>query len=219
MTRLIPERHRSLVKELVTFGMVGGVNTALGQILFNVFFGLGALTANTISTAVATVCSFLLNRHITYRHRVRTSLRRELPLFVGLNLIGLCIQLGILDGSRQVFDLDSADRLGLNIARFGGVIVGTVFLLITYRTFVFKKQVPIEELAVDVLTDDDVLSSDDVLADDALVDEVPATEKPAVGVPTQAKPSDTSEFDILTEPLEAELAVAEDDEPATIHRT
>lgn len=189
---LIPERHRSLVKELVTFAAVGGVNTALGQILFNVFFGMGALTANTISTAIATVCSFVLNRHITYRHRARTSLRRELPLFVGLNLIGLGIQLGILDGARRIFDLDSADRLGLNIARFGGVAVGTVFLLITYRTLVFKKKA-------------EVTVPSQVVHDDEPITPIEAV----LGLPPDDE--DDAEFSILTEPLEAELS---DETPA-----
>ncbi len=189
---LIPERHRSLVKELVTFAAVGGVNTALGQILFNVFFGMGALTANTISTAIATVCSFVLNRHITYRHRARTSLRRELPLFIGLNLVGLGIQLGILDGARRIFDLDNADRLGLNIARFGGVAVGTVFLLITYRTLVFKKKAPV------------------TVPTQATPDDEPITAIEAVlGLPPEDE--DDAEFSILTEPLEAELS---DETPA-----
>jgi putative flippase GtrA len=188
LTRLIPERHRGLAKELVTFGAVGGVNTALGQVLFNIFLGLGALTANTISTAIATVCSFILNRHVTYRHRPRTSLRRELPLFALLNLVGLGIQLGILAGARHAFDLQNSDRLELNIARFGGVIVGTVFLLLTYRTFVFKKA-PAEQLAA---------------AADAAMIQVPASQ---ITVPTQTtsvEPRD-DEFAVLIEPLEAEL--------------
>jgi putative flippase GtrA len=147
LIRLIPERHRSLVVEIVTFGTVGVINTVLGQVMFNVFFGLGYLTSTTISTAMATVCSYVLNRHVTYRHRPKTSLRRELPLFTALNLIALGMQLAILAGAKHLFDLNSSDRLELNIARFGAVIVCTVFLLITYRTFVFKKA-PVEAVTV-----------------------------------------------------------------------
>jgi putative flippase GtrA len=192
LTRLIPERHRSLVAELVTFGTVGAINTALGQVMFNVFFGLGYLVSTTISTAIATVCSFVLNRHITYRHRPRTSLRRELPLFTLLNLIGLGIQLTILAGAKHVFDLNSSDRLELNIARFGAVIVGTVFLLITYRTLVFKKA-PVEVVSA---------------AADAA--NVPA---PTVSVGTD-EPADTEEqFAVLTDSLEVEFA-PEIDEPS-----
>jgi putative flippase GtrA len=160
LIRFIPERHRSLIKELLTFGMVGGINTALGQILFNVFLGLGALTANSISTAIATGCSFVLNRNITYRHRARTPLRRELPLFAALNLVGLGIQLAIISGGQRIFGVASTDVLEINCIRFGAVAVGTVFLLMTYRTFVFKKK-PVEAEAaivgvvpVEIVTDD-----------------------------------------------------------------
>jgi putative flippase GtrA len=188
LSQIIPEHRRSLVKELVTFGTVGGINTALGQVLFNVFFFTGFLTANTISTGIATFCSFILNRHVTYRHRARTSLRRELPLFIFLNLIGLGIQLAILDGGRRLFHIDSADRFGLNVVRFGGVAVGTVFLLLTYRTFVFKKE-PEEAHA-------------------ALVSVVPA-------VPAQGSTGPHGEFELLTDPLEDELAAIDEPDPNT----
>jgi putative flippase GtrA len=143
LTRLIPERHRNLVTEIVTFGTVGCINTAISMGLFNVFYGLGSLTSSTISTAIAVACSFLLNRHVTYRHRPKTSLRRELPLFTLLNLVGLGIQLSIMSAATHIFDLHAADRLEYNIVRLGSIVVSTVFLLITYRTFVFKKA-PVE---------------------------------------------------------------------------
>lgn len=128
-----------LARELIAFGTAGAINTALGMIVFNIVLGLGAFTASIISTAIATASSYTLNRYVTYRHRPRTALRRELPLFVLFNLIGLGIQLGILKAATDAFSLTNGDRLELNFARFGGVAVGTVFLLITYRTFVFKK--------------------------------------------------------------------------------
>jgi putative flippase GtrA len=196
---LIPERHRSLIVELVTFGTVGLINTALGQVMFNVFFGLGYLVSTTISTAIATVCSFVLNRHITYRHRPRTSLRRELPLFIVLNLIGLGIQLGILAGAKNLFGLNSSDRLELNIARFGAVIVGTVFLLITYRTFVFKKApatavaLPVQAAAAVVSAHAGVVAGPD--AAEAVADEF--SEEFA------------DEFPELTEPFAAEFDPAD----------
>lgn len=179
LIRFIPEHRRSLVKELITFGLVGGFNTAFGMVLFEVFFALGALTANTISTAIATVGSFVLNRNVTYRHRARTPLRRELPLFALLNLIGLGIQLVVLDGGRRLLHIDSADRLDLSYVRFGSVLVGTVFLLLTYRTFVFKKH-PVE-------------------AEAAIIGVVP------VQVVEDSDALDDVEFELITEPLEAEM--------------
>ena len=136
---MIPERHRKLLRELTAFGFAGAINTALGFAIFNWLLGLGSLTANAISTVVATASSFVLNRYITYRHRPRTSLRRELPLFVFFNLIGLGLQQLIMLTGKWAFTLSDTDRLELNVVRMGSVAVGTVFLLLTYRTFVFKK--------------------------------------------------------------------------------
>jgi putative flippase GtrA len=192
---LIPERHRSLIVEIVTFGAVGAINTALGQLLFNIFLHRGALTANTISTAIATVCSFVLNRHVTYRHRPKTALRRELPLFALLNLIGFGIQQAIIAGATHAFNLQTSDRIELNAARFGAVIVGTIFLLLTYRTFVFKKA-PAEQVAA---------------AADAAMIPPPAPEP--VLEPTHV-PEMRAEFTAITDGLEDELDPIED-EPAT----
>ena len=140
--RYVPENRHDVVIEFLTYCTVGVVNTLFGQLMFNVFLGLGALTANAISTALATICSFILNRNITYRDRARTPLRRELPLFVFLNVINLGIQQGILDAGRRTFSIPADDRLELNILRVVAVVVGMIFLMLTYRTFVFKKKQP-----------------------------------------------------------------------------
>jgi putative flippase GtrA len=136
-----------LVRELVAFGFAGLVNTGLGFLIFNLLLGIGTLTANAISTACATTTSFVLNRHITYRDRPHTALRRELPLFVFFNLIALALQQAIMAGGKWMFGLTEADRLELNVLRVGAVVVGTLFLLLTYRTFVFKKA---PEMAADL---------------------------------------------------------------------
>lgn len=200
LTRLIPERHRALAKEVLTFGTVGAINTAFGQIIFNILLGLGALTASTISTIIATFVSYVLNRHVTYRHRPRTPLRRELPMFVGFNLVGLGLQLGVLSLGRWAFHIDGTDRLGLNIVRFGGVAVGTVFLLMTYRTFVFRtEKVPAVETGVVTQATADAPASAATPA--------PARASVAASVPAQGGEVDSSdEFDELMQPLEAELA-------------
>jgi putative flippase GtrA len=136
---MIPARHRPLVRELLTFGFAGVINTAFGFTVFNLLFGLGSLTANAISTAAATGCSFVLNRYITYRHRPRTSLRRELPIFALVNLAGLGLQQGIMALGKVSLGLPDSARLELNGVRMVSVVLGTVFLLLCYRTFVFRK--------------------------------------------------------------------------------
>src|SRR5215475_4078718 len=106
----MPDRYRKLARELLSFSFAGAVNTAFGFLLFNLLFSMGSLTANAISTAGGTATSFVLNRHITYRHRPRRALRHELPLFVIMNLIGLGIQQSVMAVAKVTFNLDSDDR-------------------------------------------------------------------------------------------------------------
>jgi putative flippase GtrA len=192
LTRLIPERHHALAKEVVTFGTVGAINTGVGQLIFAglLRLALGPSLSLVISTAIATVLSYLLNRHVTYRHRPRTSVRRELPLFAAFNTVALGIQLALLNLSRYAFNIPDSDHFALNVVRFCGAGVGTLFLLLTYRTFVFKKAKP--ETAVD----------------EALTE--------AVEVSSMVLVQRATDFAELTTPLEAELADREpEDEPAT----
>lgn len=153
LLRFVPERHQRLARELVAFGLAGVFNTAFGFLLFNLLFNsLGSLWANAVSTAGGTSTSFILNRNITYRHRPRRALRQELPLFVVVNLVGLGIQQGVMALAKVSFDLQSTDRLEFNLARVVSVIIGTVFLLLSYRYLVFRKDRPAaaEDLAIEM---------------------------------------------------------------------
>lgn len=116
------------------------INTVFGFALFNLLFGIGTLTANAISTTAATGCSFVLNRFVTYRHRPRTPLRRELPMFALVNLVGLGLQQGIMALGKVALSLGGSDRLEFNGVRLVATAVGTIFLLLCYRTFVFRKE-------------------------------------------------------------------------------
>jgi putative flippase GtrA len=172
----------------VAFGFAGAVNTGLGFLIFNWLLSMGSLTANAISTACATGTSFTLNRYVTYRSRPRSSLRRELPLFVFFNLIGLGLQQVIMAGGKWAFGLSDTDRLELNMVRVGAVAVGTVFLLLTYRTFVFKKA---PEMAID------------------LAPEVVVAEDLAGAVAAGQHAPDSADFANLTDDLESEYTLGE----------
>lgn len=202
LLRVIPERHRSLIRELAAFGFAGAVNTALGFLIFNWLLGIGSLTANAISTACATGTSFVLNRYVTYRHRPRTSLRRELPLFVFFNLIGLGLQQLIMASGKWAFGLAETDRLELNMVRVGAVAVGTIFLLLTYRTFVFKKA---PEMAIDLAPE--VIVATDIA--DAIAAEPVAERVEDHSVEHPAEAHNSADFAQITEPLEAEYALGD----------
>ena len=137
--RLLPERWQNLIDEVLKFGVVGSINLVINYVVFNalaltIFVG-GQLKATVIATVVATITSYLMNRHWTYRNRPKSALRREYLLFFLFNATGLLIELGFLALAKYGLGLDGL--IALNIAKTVGVVLGTVFRFWSYRTFVF----------------------------------------------------------------------------------
>jgi putative flippase GtrA len=147
---LLIDRMRHLAHEAMKFGVVGGVGYVIDVSLFNVLRYGGdsggvlhhkPLTAKAISVAVATIVTYLGNRHWTWRHRERSGARREVTLFFLLNGIGLLIAVGCLAVSHYVLDLHSplADNISANVV---GLVLGMAFRFWSYRTFVFRRADP-----------------------------------------------------------------------------
>lgn len=148
LSRLHDAMHL-VARELVKFGVVGGVAYVVDVAVFNLLlFGapFGAapalddrpLTAKTASVAVATLVAWLGNRYWTFRRRRRASARRELALFVVMNAAGMTIALACLGFSHYVLELDSqlADNVSANVV---GLALGTAFRFFAYRTWVFTE--------------------------------------------------------------------------------
>ncbi|MEH0841838.1 GtrA family protein [Micromonospora sp. CPCC 205711] len=140
LVRLLPERWQKFIHEALKFGIVGGINTAINYAVFNALaltvFVDGQLKATVIATTVATITSYLMNRHWTYRDRPKSALRREYALFFLFNGAGLLIELGVLAAAK--YGLGVNGLLALNVAKTGGVVLGTLFRFWSYRTFVFQ---------------------------------------------------------------------------------
>jgi putative flippase GtrA len=138
--RALYATFRHLVHEVAKFGIVGAANLALD---FGIFNGLLAtvfehktLTAKAISTTVAAISSYFMNRHWTWRDRERTSLGRELPLFLLLSAVGLGISLACLAISH--YGLDFTSKLDDNIASFGpGLVLGMLWRFWSFKRLVF----------------------------------------------------------------------------------
>jgi putative flippase GtrA len=140
------KRLRSLVNEALKFGLVGGLGFIVDVTVFNLLRYAGTpgllehkpLTAKGISVAVATVFTYVGNRHWTWRDRVRSGASREVTLFFVLNGIGMVIAVGCLAVSHYVMRLQSP--LEDNISANGvGLALGMLFRFWSYRTFVFKR--------------------------------------------------------------------------------
>src|SRR5664279_4819563 len=94
------------------------------------------LLAKVLSTAVATVASWVGNRYWTFRHTRRPHPWRELALFVCMCTIGLGLSLLCLAISHYLLGLQSAvaDNIAANVV---GLAVGTAFRFWAYKRFVF----------------------------------------------------------------------------------
>jgi putative flippase GtrA len=133
----------SLVRELMKFGVVGGVAYVVDVGVFNLVLHATdkPLTSKTVSTVVATTVAYAGNRLWTFRHRSRASLRREYVLFFVLNGVGLLISLACLAVSHYLLGFTS--RLADNIAANGvGLALATTFRFWSYRRWVFRELVP-----------------------------------------------------------------------------
>jgi putative flippase GtrA len=134
-------RFQVLVHEVAKFGVVGAFGFVVQLSVQNVLhsgFGVGALTAVVMAYAVATVITFLGNRHWAFKHRKGKGLGQEGMLFILLNVAGIFIQVGVV--ALVVHGMHKTDSLSYNVASIIGIGIGTMFRLFTYRKFVFLAQ-------------------------------------------------------------------------------
>jgi putative flippase GtrA len=133
---------RALVHEVAKFGIIGALAFVIDIGLFNLLlYGGGPLddkplSAKAVSVAVATTFAYFGNRYWTFRHRGRTNMGREYLLFFLFNGIAMLISLTCLWISHYLLGLDSplADNISANVI---GLILGTLFRFVAYRTWVF----------------------------------------------------------------------------------
>jgi putative flippase GtrA len=129
-----------LVSEVAKFGVVGAINVFVDAGLFNLLtftvFEGQPIRSKFISTTTAIVSSYFMNRHWTWRHRARTSLLRELPLFLVLSGVGLGITLACLAVSHYGLGFTSklADNVAANVV---GLALGMVWRFWSFKRWVF----------------------------------------------------------------------------------
>ena len=143
-------RLRGVFAELSKFGTVGALSFLVDLAVFNAVLTVldKPLTAKVIATLFSATNAFLLNRAWSFKHRQRTSLRREYVVFFVLNVIGLSIALLCLFVSHYVLGFES--RLADNIAANGvGLVLGTMFRFWSYRRFVWAAPGATEQAAAD----------------------------------------------------------------------
>jgi putative flippase GtrA len=150
LLRTLEARVRGLFAELAKFGTVGLISLVVDVAIFNAVLVATdkPLTAKVISTVFSATNAFVLNRAWSFKHRTRTTVRREYGLFIVLNAVGLAITLLCLATSHYVLGFES--RLADNIAANGvGLVLGTAFRFWSYRKFVWAAPTEVEEAAAD----------------------------------------------------------------------
>lgn len=132
------QRFRHLIPEVLRFGVIGGtgfVITLGGANLLHFEAGLGKYTSVTIATLLATVVTFLGNRHWTFKHRSGSGATRESVIFFVLNGVGLLIQYACIWFFTDALNLPI--HPWYNIANLVGVVLGTIFRFFSYRQWVW----------------------------------------------------------------------------------
>jgi putative flippase GtrA len=133
--RRLYERFRQLIHEGAKFGVIGIAGVFIYLWIANALHSIGPLKAATVAVIVTTLISYVANRYWSFRHRERTTVRRETVLFFALNGVGLLIQ-WILVGF-TVYGLGQTGLLAYNIANMLGIVLGTLFRFWSYRKWVW----------------------------------------------------------------------------------
>jgi putative flippase GtrA len=131
-------RFELLFHEVAKFGVVGAIGFVVQLGVQNALHsgaGIGPLTALVIAYVIATIVTFVGNRHWAFKHRKGKGLGQEGVLFILLNVVGIFIQVGIV--AFVHYGMHMTDNLSYNVATIVGIGIATLFRLYTYRKFVF----------------------------------------------------------------------------------
>jgi putative flippase GtrA len=133
-------RVASRLRELATFGLVGGIAFVVDVGVYNLLrvtlLDDKPIGAKVISVIIATAVAWLGNRYLTFRADRGRAVLKEAVVFGLVNVGGLAIASLCLFVSHYV--LGHTSQLADNIAANGvGLVLGTAFRYVAYRWFVF----------------------------------------------------------------------------------
>ena len=130
--------------EKLRFLLVGGANTLLDfGILFTlVALGVDKLFANFISTSIAFIFSFLLNRSFTFK-ATDGNARRQFGLFLVITMFGLWVIQPMIITAVAIWLGGSGLNSGLVllIGKLLATVVTLVWNYVMYARFVFTKPI------------------------------------------------------------------------------
>ncbi len=121
------------LKQFITFGIVGCVNTLVDFAAFTLVgevFGLRAGLSQAIGYSCGVMCSFVLNRRVTFRSGTRPFWQQML-LFVLVNAVSLVC-------SSFLIELMNGAGLNRYLAKIIDVAIFTLFNFFVYKLVVFR---------------------------------------------------------------------------------
>jgi putative flippase GtrA len=131
--------NRESFVQAIKVGLVGVFNTLVSFALFNIFLTMGWswFWAVTVSFALTTFMSYVINRRWTFDLKDGRVSGRETIAFFVVNLVAYVASIAFIAGAEAIFG--DLDRLGYNLAL--GVAAGIMILpkLAGYRDIVFSK--------------------------------------------------------------------------------
>jgi putative flippase GtrA len=130
---------REGMAQMVKLALIGLVNTAVYFALLNLLISVSAplFWRVTLSFAVATEVSYLLNRHWTFRLKGGIGPWRETATFFMVNGFAWLATLAIVYGTEAV--LGSLSRLEENVANLAAGVLILLPKLASYRDLVFRR--------------------------------------------------------------------------------
>ena len=130
--------------KIVRFGVIGGINTLLDfglLFVFNKLLGIDVIVANIMSTTIAFLFSFTMNKKYTFKTS-GTDVKREFILFVVVTLFGLWVlqSLVIWGVTPLLTGFGLHDNAVLLVAKLFATGVSLVWNYILYDRVVFKNK-------------------------------------------------------------------------------
>jgi putative flippase GtrA len=185
-------KHKELVKFLFVGGTAFIIDTAIFLFLKNTILEPKPIIAKVISTLIATIVSYVLNREWSFSTRGGRAQHHEAALFFLISGAGILVTVAPLAFSRYVLQLQTphVGRFTQEVADFvSAQIIGTLFAMVfrwwAFRRFVFphadvRRQpavsggLDIDEVAAEMLGDVEYYDEpDDVVDDDIALIEKP----------------------------------------------
>ncbi|MFD0327583.1 GtrA family protein [Streptacidiphilus monticola] len=125
----------------MTVGLCGLATNMLGFNLLNrPWSGLGVVSAGMLATLAGVLVTYVGNRWWTYRGRVTDGTRGVFLRFLAFSCVGLLIENGVL--ALGHYGLGADTRLADNAFKLLGLVLGTAFRFVSYRSWVFRGPPP-----------------------------------------------------------------------------